>query len=83
MKKMIKPLGITRLKMIELIHLALKMNLTPVTEKIISSGILKTVLSLFAEYEWNNMLHSQVGKIINAILDGSSTALKTHVRFYN
>lgn len=77
-----KPLGSTRLKLIELTSLAIKLNKSAVIEKIISSNLFGTILSLFCTYEWNNMLHNQVEKILNMVLlESQYLSLKKHVIF--
>lgn len=42
-------------------------------------NLLENILALFAEFEWNNMLHNQVEKIINTILDIPNNMLQTYV----
>lgn len=72
----IKPFGPSRLKLIELMMIALKTNNKTICDKIIESSLLETLLMLMTKYEWNNLVHNQVEKIINAILDQGNDSLK-------
>jgi len=75
----VRPLGIARLKLIELISLSLKLNLDVVFEAIINCDALSAILGLFKAYEWNNMLHCQVEKILMTILDSGNQAIQTYL----
>jgi hypothetical protein len=85
----IKPFGPSRLKLIELMMIALKTNNKTICDKIIESSLLETLLvnpvgflhsqMLMTKYEWNNLVHNQVEKIINAILDQGNDSLKRAV----
>ena len=65
--------------MLELIIIAMKSNNKKIFEKIISTNFAKTLMELFVKYEWNNMLHNQVEKVFNLIIDGNSDDLKNYV----
>lgn len=71
------PFGSARLKLIELIIIALKANNKNIYTKLIEYQFLEGLLSLFVKYEWNNMLHNQIEKIIGIILDSNYDELKT------
>jgi len=65
--------------MIELIGLSLKTNNPLIYSKIIESDLIEIFLGLFVKYEWNNLLHNQVEKIINQILEGNSDEMKEYL----
>ena len=69
--------------MIELISLALKMNKNTIFNAMIESNVLENTLVLFKTYEWNNLLHNQVEKIFNTIIDGENVEIRTHVLLHN
>lgn len=57
------------------------MNKDAVFEAVIKSDLLETILDLFKSYEWNNMLHNQVEKIIMTILEGNHKGIREFVTY--
>jgi hypothetical protein len=74
-----KPLGSTRLRLIELISLGIKLEKGTIVDKLTNSNLLETILALFSTFEWNNMLHNQVEKIITMILESPNKTLQAYV----
>jgi len=70
------PFGSARLKLVELLIIAMKANNKKIYAKLIEVNFLETLLKLITKYEWNNMLHNQIEKVINLIIDGNSDELK-------
>jgi hypothetical protein len=54
----------------------MKANNRRIYAKIGEIGLLETLLGLIVKYEWNNMIHNQVEKVLTLILDGTSDELK-------
>lgn len=63
-RETIKPLGLAKLKIIELFCLLLKIDNLYIVEEIAQHNLFIVLLDLFAQYEWNNMLHTLVERII-------------------
>lgn len=68
----------------------MKANNKKIYQKIADIGLLETLLvlasfifwlpqGLVVKYEWNNMIHNQVEKVMTLILDGTSDELKVNV----
>jgi serine/threonine-protein phosphatase 6 regulatory subunit 3 len=70
------PLGAGRLKLIELLTIAIKSNNRALQAKLAQCEFMETLLELFLRFEWNNMLHNQVEKIIMLVLDGDCDEMK-------
>jgi len=72
----IVPFGGAKLKLIELLIIALKTGNQKIHAKLAQSGFVETLLELFLRFEWNNMLHNQVEKVLTFIIEGNSDELK-------
>lgn len=71
------PFGETRMKAVELVLVLFRSNYPEISAKLLELRVLPTIMDLFFEYEWNNMLHGLVESIIRTILDSRSEDLKT------
>ncbi|KAL4456192.1 hypothetical protein ABPG74_014153 [Tetrahymena malaccensis] len=60
----LKPLGQSRLKIIEIYCVALKLDNFYVVQEMAQHNLHAVLLELFLKYEWNNMLHTLVERII-------------------
>jgi len=70
------PLGETRMKAVELFLVLFRSNYGDVNQKLAELKVVPSILDLFFQYEWNNMLHGLVESIIRTILESESFALK-------
>lgn len=70
------PFGSARLKILELIIISMKSNNRSIYQKIADCGLIKTLVGLIKKYEWNNMIHNQVEKVITLIIDSNNDDLK-------
>jgi hypothetical protein len=70
------PFGGAKLKLIELLIIALKTGNQKIHAKLAQAGFVETLLELFLRFEWNNMLHNQVEKVLTFIIEGNSEELK-------
>jgi hypothetical protein len=57
--------------------IAIKSNNKTLQAKLAQCEFIETLLNIFLRYEWNNMLHNQVEKIITLILEGGCEELKS------
>jgi hypothetical protein len=73
------PFGSARLKILELVIISMKANNRKIYTKIAEIGLLETLLGLIVKYEWNNMIHNQVEKVLTLILDGTCDELKSNL----
>lgn len=67
------PLGRLRITIASLVATAVATNTKIINEALAKTEVVKTLLDLFCEYEWNNFLHSQVQRCISAILSSECT----------
>jgi hypothetical protein len=67
------PFGEARLKCVDILFVLFRCNYREVNRKLVSSHVLALLLDLFLLYEWNNMLHVIVEKIIHCVLDDSES----------
>lgn len=74
-----RPLGTARLKVVETIVLAIKLNVNKLAFEIGLKNILSILMDLMIQYEWNNLLHNLVEKAIISCLDGDCHVLKKRV----
>lgn len=65
------PLGVIRLKVVELIQLALKIHKAPIYEALIESDALQQITALVKVYPWNNFLQLKVISIYEEIIESS------------
>ena len=63
------PLGPLRLKIVELVHLLLKLNKTPIIEALADTEIFSKVSDLVKQYPWNNFLQLKTISIYEEVLD--------------
>lgn len=63
------PLGSLRLKIVELVHLMLKLNKLPVIEALSDSDIFARISDLVEQYPWNNFLQLKAISIYDEVLD--------------
>jgi len=59
----------------------MKANNKDIYNSLVENGFFESLLDLIVRYEWNNMLHSQIEKIITFVIDGNNEDLKTAVFF--
>lgn len=59
----------------------MKANNKDIYNSLVDNGFFESLLDLIVRYEWNNMLHSQIEKIITFVIDGNNEDLKTAVFF--
>jgi len=57
----------------------MKANNKDIYNSLVDNGFFESLLDLIVRYEWNNMLHSQIEKIITFVIDGNNEDLKTAV----
>jgi len=67
--------------LIELLIIALKTGNQKIHAKLAQAGFVETLLELFLRFEWNNMLHNQVEKVLTFIIEGNSEELKVTVNY--
>jgi len=70
------PVGNNRIKVTEFFVHLVRTNYETVTLEIIKVGCIKTCLSLFFQYYWNNFLHQTVLDLVQSILEGPSDELR-------
>lgn len=70
------PFGAAKLKFLELLIISMKANNKDIYNKLVEHGFFESLLDLIVRYEWNNMLHSQIEKIITFVIDGNNEDLK-------
>lgn len=75
----IEILGEGKLKIIEVIYAAIKMDRPEVYLKLHEVGSLKVLVSMFFKFQWNSILHFNVEQIVHAILFSNSAELKTQL----
>jgi hypothetical protein len=56
----IKPLGQLRLRIVELIHLLIKLDTPEIKEAITQSDVLLKISKLIEQCPWNNFLHLKI-----------------------
>jgi serine/threonine-protein phosphatase 6 regulatory subunit 3 len=73
------PVGNNRIKITEFFVHLVRTNYEGVTQEIIKVGVIKTCLSLFFQYHWNNFLHQAVLELVQSILEGPSDELRAEL----
>lgn len=63
------PLGSLRLKVVEFVHLLLKLNKAPIIEALADTDIFATISDLVEAYPWNNFLQLKAISIYEEVLD--------------
>ena len=69
-------LGMHRLKLVELVCVILQMSDKQLEAILLAEGVLASVLDLFFEFQWCNMLHSVVAGMVVATIDHGSEDLQ-------
>lgn len=78
----VKPLGLTRLRITEIIGSAIKLNNTLVNDKLAETDVYSTLMELMVKFEWNNILHNIIERIFMSTLEGNVSSLRKNVRSY-
>jgi len=71
----ISPLGLFRLKCVQMIFALLKCNFLLVDSALIEHKIISRCIDLFFQFKWNNMLHCVVEKMALFVLESKQTYL--------
>jgi hypothetical protein len=66
--KLDPPLGIVRLKVLELIAMLVALDDPVVEERLATLKVLPAVLDIFFKYEWHNLLHNLVYKMLEPVI---------------
>ena len=75
----IAPLGPARLKVILFFETLFMSNRPFLEARLHEIGVLKRIVDLFFEFEWNNLLHCVVDRIVRHILTSNHVDLKKQV----
>jgi len=70
------PFGSARLKVLELIIIAMKANNDNIYNKLIEFNFFETLKNILIRHDWNNLLHNQVEKIFTHIIESGTDDLK-------
>jgi hypothetical protein len=73
------PLGSLRLKIVELVHLMLKLNKSPVIEALSETDIFSKISDLVEQYPWNNFLQLKAIAIYEEVLDTIDDKLRSAI----
>lgn len=63
-----KPLGYMRLEVVNLIRALIGTNSKNIVGKLVELKTMKTIIDLFIEYSWNNLLHTQVEQALCLVI---------------
>lgn len=63
-----KPLGYMRLEVVNLIRALIGTNSSNIIKKLVELKTMKTIIDLFIDYSWNNLLHTQVEQALCLII---------------
>mmetsp|Transcript_7925 Transcript_7925/g.15378 ORF Transcript_7925/g.15378 Transcript_7925/m.15378 type:complete len:581 (-) Transcript_7925:1692-3434(-) len=75
-KATIPVLGEDRLKLSELLAVALKLNDSSLSKRIIQEKVPSTFVKMFVEYPWNSSYHKIFESFVNTVLESNDEALK-------
>jgi hypothetical protein len=75
-KAAIPVLGEDRLKLCELLGVAMKLDEPHLTKRLISEKVPSLFVEMFVEFPWNSSYHKTFESFVNAILDSSDVSLK-------
>ncbi|CAG9326809.1 unnamed protein product [Blepharisma stoltei] len=75
----IEVLGEGRLKIVEALNAAIKMEKKEIYTKLYESGAMKVLVDLFFRFSWNSMLHSSFENIVQGVLYINHSDLKTQL----
>jgi len=64
-----RPLGLMRLRIVEMVLNIIRLNVHDVSLELAKKGVFKALMDLMVQYEWNNMLHNFVEKILVSTLE--------------
>ena len=73
------PLGELRLKCVELFLVLFGSGYKEVSLSLSNLNVLDVILSLFFEFQWNNILHSLVENLVQIVLDGEGERVKENL----
>lgn len=75
----IAPLGIYRLKLVQLVSTLISTNYHFVDNELIEHRILSRVIDLFFQFKWNNILHCTIQQMVVFILETKPPYLSLHL----
>jgi len=75
-----RPLGIARLRIVEMVLNIIRLNIHDVSLELANKGVFKALMDLMVQYEWNNMLHNFVEKILVSTLESEFHDVRDKVR---
>lgn len=70
----LRPLGMTKLRMIELLTQIVKVNQDVIFTEVLASKIMRSVMKLCAQHPWNNLFHIKVMELWECIIKSTLTA---------
>lgn len=73
------PLGTHRLKIVEFLAVLLRTNSEGARQELVRLGAIQTVLTLFFEYPFNNLLHHHVENIVTSCIESNNKMLIDHL----
>jgi len=71
----IKPLGLAKLKVIEVLERIIKIGNATIFAKMSEIGLVNILIDLFVRYQWNNLLQNNLEKVVFNILEKRDTIL--------
>lgn len=72
--KKLKPLGMTKLRMIELLTQIAKINQDVIFTEVLMSRVMRSVMKLCALHPWNNLFHIKAMELWDCIIKSTLTA---------
>ena len=73
------PLGLKRVKVVDLVATLVSTRSESVAEEIVASGALPVCMSLFRRYPFNNFLHHHVERMCRDVLEWGQPSLLAHL----
>ena len=70
----LKPLGMTKLRMIELLTQIVKVNQDVIFTEVLTSRIMRSVMKLCAQHPWNNLFHIKAMELWDCIIKSTLNA---------
>jgi hypothetical protein len=70
----LKPLGMTKLRMIELLAQIAKVNQDVIFTEILTSKVMRSVMKLCVQHPWNNLFHIKAMELWDCIMKSTLTA---------
>ena len=77
--EMTPPLGLKRVKVVDLVATLVSTRSESVAEEIVASGALPVCMSLFRRYPFNNFLHHHVERMCRDVLEWGQPSLLAHL----